>query len=136
MNTERKKGTRERNLEKKREQAIAENDGVLYLQTSTELGFDLDEVPHLKEEGLAKITLEGRQKELEDATLKYKSILGEYNPKSLYRNLPRQQFKGLFGRLKKAGYQGPEGEGMKDYSGMSVEQMWSYFSEIRRDLEA
>ncbi len=62
------------------------------------------------------------------------NIIASVDVKELYRTVSRKKFKGLFGRLKKAGYKGPDEKGMKNYSNMTDVEMWNYFSEIRKDL--
>ena len=72
---------------------------------------------------------------LDEKKLMFYNIINSVNPKILYDKLPRIKFKGIFGKLKKAGYKGPDGEGMKNYSKMDEAQMWNYFSQIKKDLD-
>lgn len=61
-------------------------------------------------------------------------IINSKDPKILYSKMQKRQFKGLFGKLKEAGYRGANQTGMKDYSKMNEAEMWGYYWELRREL--
>ncbi|MCK5624372.1 hypothetical protein KAI04_00850 [Candidatus Pacearchaeota archaeon] len=138
------------NLKEKRERAIARWDGIEYIQTTTELGFDLDEVPGLVTRGHAQMASLGEvvrtntgnleTNVLEDSQesgkeeSKFSLILKSCDFHFLYENMDNQNLKGPLGELKRAGYKGPDGKGMQDYFHMDVAQKWNYINEIRKDL--
>ena len=67
--------------------------------------------------------------------LRFYEIITSRDSKFIYNRMKRRNFRGIFGKLERAGYKGPEGLGMKDSSKMDVAQMWDYYTVIRKDLD-
>jgi len=72
---------------------------------------------------------------LTEEKLKFYEIINSIDPKILYNKMQRTLFKGLFGRLKKAGYKGSGESEMKNYKNMDTCQMWGYYMELRKELD-
>lgn len=67
--------------------------------------------------------------------LRFYEIITSKDPKFIYNRMKKRDFRGIFGKLERAGYKGPKGLGMKDYSKMDVAQRWDYYTVIRKDLD-
>jgi len=140
----------ERNLKKKWEKAIAERDGEKYVLTSLSLGYDPEDIPDLAQEGYAQMALDTKKsmdtggleeisleldKELKEQ-LEFKAILENYDYKTLYNKMQKEKFNEIFSRLKKAEYQGLDGEGMEDWKKMDEIQRWNYLSKVRKHVSS
>ena len=139
---ERKKFRYEQNLIKKREKAIKESDGVNYVLTTLSLGFNLDEVPGLAEEGYAQMALDTKKsmdtggleeisleldKELKEQ-LKFTKIMNSTSYKSIMQSKTRLKLKRVLGELQRAGYE-------IDYSpDMSTSEMLNLYFPARKDI--
>ena len=139
---ERKKFRYEQNLIKKRERAIDEKDGVAYIQTTLELGYDLDEIPGLADEGYSQMVLDtGKSmnlggleeisleldKELK-RQLEFTKIINLSTLSSIRQSKTRLKLKGILGKLKKKGYD-------TNYSpNMNNSEMWKCYFKARRDI--
>lgn len=72
---------------------------------------------------------------LTEEKLRFYNTFASISSQQLYNSPEIQKFKTLFNKLKKAGYNGPQDTGMKDYKDMGWIESWSYYSEIKKDLD-
>ncbi len=136
-NSERKKGKRERNLEEKRAQAIVEGDRDIYIKTTVELGYDINEVPWLagepeEKENLEEIILEERGKigniPLNVDKSKCVEIINSISCQNIRQSHTRRKIKQVLGKLKIEGYE-------TNYSpDMNTIEMWACYFKDRRDI--
>ena len=136
-NSERKKGKREQNLEEKRAQAIVEGNRDVYIKTTLELGYDINEVPWLagepeEKENLEEIVLEERGKigniSLKVDKSKFVEIMNSRSRQNIEQGQTRRKLKKILGELKRKGY------GTNYSPGMNTAEMWTCYFKDRRDI--
>jgi len=72
---------------------------------------------------------------LTEKKIEFYEIINSIDSTILYNKMQRTLFRGVFGKLKKAGYRCPDGSEMKDYNKMDTGQMWGYHGELKEELD-
>jgi hypothetical protein len=72
---------------------------------------------------------------LTEKKIEFYDIINSKDPRILNSRVRKKDFKGLFGKLKKAGYKGSGEKGMKNYFNMTEIEMLNYYRELRSELD-
>ena len=124
-------------LKEKRARAITERDGIMYIQTTEALGFDLDEIPGLADKGYDQMALEqnpskntgGLEASLEsDKKAKWVGIINSTNYFSIRQGPTRLKLKRVLGKLKKAGCD------TKYDPKMNTSEMWGCYFKDKKNI--
>jgi len=124
-------------LKEKRSKAIAERDGIAYVQTTVELGFDLNEVLGLAREGIEKMNLEKKINSLDNfqnnsvskkLSKLYDIVNRPFSELQSGERISPKEYKQRLGELRQAGWP------VKPYSKMRLKGVRNYFSQVQKTI--